>query len=382
MQRSQPFNNPYSSTSNGTNNQHYSPKVEANMHMAVRDAAAVAIASIEKKLTSTSTAHETVYLTRQLTELQRCSMQSKLGFLNALMKMNTRDEKLHTLFMLFDKNGRGTVDRIDLTRSLKRLVNQVAKGGGSSILFSSSISDSSSNFNFNDNNMQKSSPFLDIHGFSDLLDQWSGNMKCSFDDLAQFLILRVAFRDSGSAVLDDAIVDIVQGGNNGNDNKAAIVPSIEEFNDAVVEVRMMLLFQMMAGGNETVSFERMIKSLHHITQKMDDIPRKALLACAADDTNAVDYPQFSSLFLNVVAAGGMNFHSVANSMTHTFCRQQEQQQQQANNDIDDDYYYDDMGSTKKMTKRNSNNKNNKKRYFKTDLTDFYIRNGSYEADIV
>jgi len=145
---------------------------------------------------------------------------------------------------------------------------------------------------------------------------------------------------------------------------------------------------MMAGGDETVSFERMMRSLHHITQKMDDIPRKALLACAADNTNAVDYPQFSSLFLNVVAAGGMNFHSVANSMTHTFCRQQEQQHNDDFDDDDDDsYYYDGSvgNSIKKIMtmKRNNNNKNdNKKKYYKTDLTDFYIRNGSYEADIL
>jgi hypothetical protein len=78
---------------------------------------------------------------------------------------------------------------------------------------------------------------------------------------------------------------------------------------------------MMANGGDVVKFETIVKSLFHITQKMDEIPRKALLACASEDENRVlEYPQFSSLLLNVVAAGSLNFHEVANSMTLAFCK--------------------------------------------------------------
>ena len=56
------------------------------------------------------------------------------------MKMNIENEELHTLFMKFDKNGRGTVDQINLTLSLKWLDSQAGKkSGGSSSIISSSI---------------------------------------------------------------------------------------------------------------------------------------------------------------------------------------------------------------------------------------------------
>eukprot|EP00547_Thalassionema_nitzschioides_P002620 CAMPEP_0194212598 /NCGR_PEP_ID=MMETSP0156-20130528/12656_1 /TAXON_ID=33649 /ORGANISM="Thalassionema nitzschioides, Strain L26-B" /LENGTH=294 /DNA_ID=CAMNT_0038940467 /DNA_START=95 /DNA_END=979 /DNA_ORIENTATION=- len=271
------------------------------MHIAIRDAAAVAITSIEKKLTAISTAHETVHLTYQLTELQGYALRSKLGFLDALRKMD-QDEKLQTLFTLFDKNGSGSIDRTELAQSLKKIdQRKFSEHFDAAIKF---IRDS-----------EKNDKAMDMVGFNALLEYLSASLKCSFDDLAQFLTLRVALRDSGSAVLDDAIVELVQ-------NAANTVPSVEEFNDAVVEVRMMLLFQMMAAGGENVSFEMIVKSLYNITETMGEIPRRALLSCAdGGEDQVLDYPQFSSLLLNVVAAGGLNFHDVANSMTHTFCRE-------------------------------------------------------------
>ena len=78
---------------------------------------------------------------------------------------------------------------------------------------------------------------------------------------------------------------------------------------------------MMAGGRDTVPFEVVVKSLYHVTQKMDEKLRKALLMCTDGDTEArvLDYSQFSSLLLNIFAAGSLNFHDVANSMTLSFC---------------------------------------------------------------
>mmetsp|Transcript_26248 Transcript_26248/g.39733 ORF Transcript_26248/g.39733 Transcript_26248/m.39733 type:complete len:325 (-) Transcript_26248:321-1295(-) len=276
------------------------PRIEANMYVAIRDAAAVAITSIEKKLTAISTAHETVHLTHQLTELQGYSLASKLGFLEALRKMDP-DEKLQTVFTLFDKNGDGSVDRNELAQSLKKLdQRKFSQHFDAGIQFV----------------REGKGDTMDLQGFAGLLDYLALQFDCNLDDLAQFMTLRVALRDSGSAVLDDAIIELVQ-------NASNTVPSVEEFNDAVVEVRMMLLFQMMAAGGENVSFEIVVKSLYNITEAMGEIPRKALLGCVdhGGEDQVLDYPQFSSLLLNVVAAGGLNFHDVANSMTHTFCRE-------------------------------------------------------------
>mmetsp|Transcript_19325 Transcript_19325/g.32093 ORF Transcript_19325/g.32093 Transcript_19325/m.32093 type:complete len:475 (+) Transcript_19325:254-1678(+) len=277
------------------------PRAEASTHMAVRHAAAVAAASIEKKLASTSSTSETVHLTRHLTELQRCSLQSELGFLDALMKM-TNDEKLRTLFSLFDADGSGSVDKNELARNLKKLDQRSFSESLDAAILSIHAFDS-------DGDGQ-----MDIHEFADFMEDLVSSLKCSFEDLAQFLTLRVAFCDSGSAVLDEAIVALVQ-------DSTAAVTSVEDFNDAVVEVRMMLLFQMMAGSSNSVSFEIIVKSLYHVTQKMDEIPRKALLMCTdSGEERVLDYPQFSSLLLNVVAAGSLNFHDVANSMTLAFCK--------------------------------------------------------------
>ena len=78
---------------------------------------------------------------------------------------------------------------------------------------------------------------------------------------------------------------------------------------------------MMAGNSDSVAFEDVVKSLYHVTQKMDENPRKTLLMCSENDENRrLDYPHFSSLLLNVVAAGALNFHDVANSMTLAFCK--------------------------------------------------------------
>jgi len=84
---------------------------------------------------------------------------------------------------------------------------------------------------------------------------------------------------------------------------------------------MMLLFQMMywkeAGA---VAFEDVVKSMFHVSKHMEDIARKALLMC--DDNNRQpDCPQLSSLGLNVVTAGSLDFHDVANSMADTLSLQ-------------------------------------------------------------
>ena len=93
------------------------PQAQANAHMACRHAAAVAAASIEKKLTTTLSTSETVHLTRSLTELQKCSLESELGFMDTLLVMN-EEEVLYTLFSLFDSDGSGSVDKNELAKKL------------------------------------------------------------------------------------------------------------------------------------------------------------------------------------------------------------------------------------------------------------------------
>ena len=217
------MSNPQAGASVSTNRsaEERTPREHATRHMAIRHAAAVAVASIEKKLATTSSAGETVHLTRNLTELQRCSLQAELGFLDTLMNMSDAD-KLKTLFSLFDSDGSGSVDKNELARSLKKLDQRS---------FSESLDAAILSIHAFDTDGDGT---MDVNEFADFMQDLLNSLKCTFEDLAQFLTLRVAFCDSGSAVLDEAIVTLVQ-------DSTESVSSVEDFNDAVVEVRMMLM---------------------------------------------------------------------------------------------------------------------------------------------
>lgn len=78
----------------------------------------------------------------------------------------------------------------------------------------------------------------------------------------------------------------------------------------------------MAGAGDTVPFEIVVKSLYHVTQKMDEKLKQALLMCTDNDEveRILDYAQFSSLLLSIVTAGSLDFHDVANSMTLSYCK--------------------------------------------------------------
>jgi Ca2+-binding EF-hand superfamily protein len=95
-------------------------QVEASKQMAIRHATAVAAASLEKILAATSSTIETVKWTRQLTELQKCSLQSELAFLDILSKMSN-EQRLQTLFTLFDMDGGGLISSGELARCLKKM---------------------------------------------------------------------------------------------------------------------------------------------------------------------------------------------------------------------------------------------------------------------
>eukprot|EP00542_Grammatophora_oceanica_P020638 CAMPEP_0194047640 /NCGR_PEP_ID=MMETSP0009_2-20130614/25089_1 /TAXON_ID=210454 /ORGANISM="Grammatophora oceanica, Strain CCMP 410" /LENGTH=514 /DNA_ID=CAMNT_0038693309 /DNA_START=184 /DNA_END=1728 /DNA_ORIENTATION=- len=310
-----PINEASSETMTGDKEEEYKKQQlqlrhDAAKQMAIRHAAAVAAASLEKKLQTTNSTTSTVLWTRQLTEFQKCSLQSELAFLDILLQMNN-EGRLRTLFLLFDTDAGGTVSSQEMARCLKKM--------DTGKTFSESLDAAVLSVQAFD---RDGDGVMDVVEFAEFVDDLVESLACTFEDLCQFLTLRVAFADSGAGVLDDAIVAFVQDSttNNSGNNNAGM--SIDSFNDAVVEVRMILLWQMMDdGGGRGVEFEAVVKALFHVTQHMDESPRKALLMCADNSSrNTLDYDQFSSLLLNVVAAGSLNFHDVANSMTLSICK--------------------------------------------------------------
>ena len=272
-------------------------KKEAAKQMAIRHAAAVAGASIEKMLESTIDTSEMVHLHRQLIEFQMCLQASELAFLDAMCRMND-DMKLATLFELFDDDASGEVSAEEMALCLQKMDKSKSfrESLDAAIL-------SLTAFDANDDGM------MDMHEFGLFLTDLVRSLDCPFNDLAQLMAMRVAFADHGTSVLDAGIVALV------HDSTDAL-SSPQKYNDAVREVRMLLLFQVMDDGSGTVRFEEVVDSLVAVTKDMDEIPRQALLMC---DSRSADrmlgYDEFSELLLNVVAAGNLVFHEVANSMT-------------------------------------------------------------------
>ena len=276
---------------------------EAARQMASRHAAVVAAASIEKMLETTERTSDMVTLQRQLIEFEMCSQASQLAFLDVMVRMND-DLKLATLFELFDDDSSGDVSAEELGLCLQKMDKSKSFRESLDAAILSLLS-----FDANEDGM------MDIHEFGLFLTDLVVSLQCPFSDLAQLMAMRVAFEDHGTSVLDAGIVALLQ-----DCSEALISP--QAYNEAVTEVRMLLLFQVLDyDQKQLVRFEDFVKSLVNVAKDMDEIPRQALLMC--DSRNAdrmLDYDQFSELLLNVVAAGNFAFHEVPNSMTLAICK--------------------------------------------------------------
>jgi hypothetical protein len=130
------------------------------------------------------------------------------------------------------------------------------------------------------------------------------------------MAMRVAFGDHGTSVLDAGIAALIH-------DASEALSNPQKYNDAAMEVRMLLLFQVLANQDTGLArFEDIVKSLVNATKDMDETPRQALLMCDYRSAErALDYDQFSELLLNVAIAGNLIFDDVANSMTLALSKQ-------------------------------------------------------------
>ncbi len=296
-------------------------KKEAARQMSVRHAAVVAAASIEKMLEATASTSEMVRLQRQRIEFEMCSQAAELAFLDVMVRMSD-DLKLATLFELFDDDSSGDVSADELGLCLQKMDKSKSFRESLDAAILSLCS-----FDTNDDGM------MDIHEFGLFLTDLVASLECPFSDLAQLMAMRVAFEDHGASVLDAGIVALLQ------DCSEALV-SPQAYNEAVTEVRMLLLFQVLdSDQTQLVRFEDIVKSLVHIAKNMDEIPRQALLMCdSRSASRLLDYDQFSELLLNVVAAGGFRPHEVFNSMTLAICKNTATRTEMAALFLGDDIY--------------------------------------------
>lgn len=277
-------------------------RAEATKQFAIRHGVAVASASLEQMLATATAPPDVVRMSHQMNEFNQSFLKSEKAFLETIVNMN-KEEKVLTLFELFDRDGGGTVSSQEMARAFSKM------DGGKT--FKESLSAamvSIAAYDVNDDGE------MDIEEFGFFLQNLMGSLQVSMEDFAQFLALKIAFGDSGTAVLDDGIISLIQ-----QSTESASRGVLE---DAVVEVRMLMLFQLLdMGGTGKVIFEDVVKSMHGLLDFMDATPRQALLLAAdANPDLALDYPQFSSLFLNVLSSCMLNFHEIANEMTLAVCK--------------------------------------------------------------
>lgn len=174
---------------------HSKPRLETLRQMANRRAATVAAASLQSKIHQFRTFHEDcVHFTKQKIELDAYIMESQLIVLD-MMKAMTHDEKISSLFDLFDKDGSGAVDIHELTQGLQKLhkihaLNEMKAMADEVISSFTRRSDDG---------------MLGKHEFAAFLESLSVTMNCNFDDLADLMAMRIAFSETGAALLEEAI---------------------------------------------------------------------------------------------------------------------------------------------------------------------------------
>lgn len=282
------------------------PRLEAIGQLAIRRAAIVASASLQSKINQyTSFDEEWVRLVTQKMELDCCLLESQHIFLDKLKEMN-HQEKVDSIFDLFDKDASGVVDIQELAEGLRKL-NKLNALNEMIDLADQTISGFDNGLN---------DGMLDKEEFSAFLETLSLTMRCDFDDLTHLMVMRIAFSENGNSILEEAISDL-------ETRQKCHVTSIETFNDALNEARMTIIFHMLDSERTGyLNFVLVVKHVFHFSQGMEALKRQILLAVDPSHHRMLNYEQFSEFMLNLIAAFPkyVDFHDIANSMTLSHAR--------------------------------------------------------------
>lgn len=281
---------------------------EAGRKAAARRASSVAAQSQKKKASNAQSATDFVKFSRAVLEFQMLALQAQLDFLNALAKMSD-EEKLSTLFELLDSDANGKVDARELAEGLRLMDEDMA--------FAESLEGAIAAVATFDTD---SDALLDKAEFKTFLDSLLESLGCTFHELAELIIMQIVFSDGGNDPLEDVVGQIA---------KPAIdeaVKEAEDYTHALVDKRMVSLFKLFdVNGDGEIDFKEVAMGLFRITENMEDSTKaavSALLMFDEENKRTLDYPQFTKLILNIVAASpeDVKFEDVADAMTLAACQ--------------------------------------------------------------
>ena len=134
----------------------------------------------------------------------------------------------------------------------------------------------------------------------------ASSVDCTFEDMCQFLLHCMLFTKSASSILNETVISIAG-------------KSRFKFDEAIVEARMVLLFNAM---DEThcgyVYLEDISKALFRLTEKMSVQERESLLVLRYRKLRKLDFELFSEHILDVAESfPGTNVIDIANEITLT-----------------------------------------------------------------
>mmetsp|Transcript_12828 Transcript_12828/g.19504 ORF Transcript_12828/g.19504 Transcript_12828/m.19504 type:complete len:474 (-) Transcript_12828:239-1660(-) len=277
--------------------------VAAARQLAIRRASSVAAASAERKSSSMTSARDIVWNLRQSIEFKVISRTSELEFLELLGIME-EDEIMITLFNLFDEDHNGTVDISELASGLSKMDrNKTVSESLELAMKTAEAFDTDKSGTFD-------------HGeFLQFLHAMMASMRCDINEVAELLVMRVAFTDRGDAIVEDLVAKMMEDD---------YIEDRAFYDDAIVEVRLRLLFQLIdINGNGMVKFTDVVRRLFRFIESIDpkhETPVSNLLMIEGEHRE-MDFDEFYTLILNIVSSAPdhVKFNDLANAFTMETC---------------------------------------------------------------
>jgi Ca2+-binding EF-hand superfamily protein len=280
----------------------------ASRLLALRRAVTVAAASTHSKISNSYLTGQYVMHARTKIELDFSLKSIELNFMDCLREMD-HDDRIDTLFELFDKDGNHYVSIIE-TRDF--ILERMKK------------SKATSQFIDEANKLmalyERSDDLFDRQTFSSLMEEMQQVFKCeSFLQFCTFIAQQGIFNEDTRRIIEDSIQDNIEKAARLQNNKSALA----QIFDVVVEARIVILFAMLdSESTNIVAISNAVKHLCDFSKRLDPLQREVLLTYDSNDLRLLSLCEFSEFLLNILAVSpeGTTIHDLADDMTLSVAR--------------------------------------------------------------